>query len=871
MMNKEPKTAEKLLGSMWKQFTACNDGAGAFVLWHETKEFYADDNALSLMGILRETASYEALLNIAECAELETDIDAPVKTILAETSDEDITVVFVIRREYVQPDGMDEIYPLVSQKKLLDIISESGEDSFLMLVKLEHVDYDRDEKAFTSSAVDAIKRACPYNAAMSYHSRQHYWVFAPHIKEPDKFAEKLQNAVKNCVIFDEFGVMISKLHNMTFTGGYVSFNGKEHTAIKEFHYASFALYEAVSCGVGTVSSFSRDIYEIQKNDYRRVQSFFNVIEKNDFLYHFQPIVNARDGSIFAYEALMRTDKKTGLNPLQILDMALKYDKLYDIEHSTMFNVLKGLSKNQSIFAQRKLFINAIPSSFLSDEDWDRLMDVYGELMEKVVIELTEQTDTSDENLSYLMKRLKDHKVQMAIDDYGTGYSNTSRLIKYDPDYIKLDHSLISGIDKNAKLQSIVSGLVDMMHSNGFMVLAEGIETSGEMKTLSLMNVDLYQGYYISRPKPFFINDISKKIKAEILRNEHEANETNKRIYHAVNDGSIELGKIEEDGYSGISVECSSLEIIGSPDNQRCRISITVKKHTKCSLTFTDVRLESDPDSPALGLEEGADVILCVNGDNRLIKGGILVPRSAGIEITGRGSLSIVPEAISCYGIGNEYGLEYGRIQLHMTGMLSITVCGEKCVGIGGGYCGGSPIEISGGNLDISLAGAQSIAIGSSEKWAEVHITDSHISIGTSSASFNGIGSVCGDSSMTIDNADIDIIAAGNSMCVIGSKEGGNSRIAVSDSRIKTHIKGRNVVMIGTSGSNTVCSIIKSHLSLKSEGECVSGIGDSNGSGSVQITDSDVEIYFLSENYHIMGCKDGKLDFVGGSRKICINE
>lgn len=870
-MKKEQKTVQKLLGTMWEQFTACNEGTGAFVLWHETKEFFADNNALALMGILRETASYDALLNIAECAELETDIDAPVKTVVADNTDDDITVVFVIRREYSQPDGMDEIYPLVSQKKLMDIISESGEDSFLMLVKLEHIDYDRDEKAFIASAVDAIKRACPYNAAMSYHSRQHYWVFAPHIKKPDEFSMKLQNAVKNCVIFDEFGVMISKLHNMTFTGGYVSFNGKEHTAIKEFHYASFALYEAVSCGVGTISSFSKDIYEIQKNDYRRVQKFFNVIEKNDFMYHFQPIVNARDGSIFAYEALMRTDKNTGLNPLQILDMAFKYDRLYDIEHSTMFNVLKGLSNNQSIFADRKLFINAIPSSFLSDEDWDRLMNVYGELMEKVVIELTEQTDTSDENLSYLMKRLKNHKVQMAIDDYGTGYSNTSRLIKYDPDYIKLDHSLIAGIDKNAKLQSIVSGLVDMMHTNGFMVLAEGIETSGELKTLSLMNVDLYQGYYISRPKPFFINDISKKIKAEILRNEREANENKKRIYHAVNDGVIELDRLEEEGYSGICVECSSLEIVGSSDNQRCRISVAVRKHNKCSLTFTDVRIEADPDSPAVELEEGCEVLLTVKGDNRLIKGGILIPRSASAEITGSGSLSIVPEAVSCYGIGNKYGLEYGTIKINMTGMLSITVCGEKCVGIGGGYCDGSPIYITGGTIDISLASAESIAIGSSEKWAEVHITNSHISIGTSSASFEGIGSASGDSSITIDSSDIDFIAGGNTMCAIGSKDGGSSEIAISHSLIKTHIKGRKVIMIGTNGSNTKCSIEKTHISLHSEGENVSGIGDSKGSGNVDIKESDVEIFFLSENYHIMGCKDGELSFVGGSKKICINE
>lgn len=865
-----------MFGSLWGELMKGSDLLGAFVLWHSSHEFYIDDNALNLLCIERENISYDGLVNVIECAQEADDASSPAKIIILPKNEaENCTPGFIIKRESTMPKDMDEIFPLLTQSQLAERMNEAQSDAFLMLIQLERTDNGRDQRAFVHSALETIDKSCPDGALMAYHSGLKYWVFVKSgISEPQGFAEQLQQAVVSCSITDEFGVVISNEHSMTFTGGYVSFDGVEQAAIKEFHYASFALYEAVNEGAGTISSFSSALYELQKNDYRKVKNFFRVLDENSFMYHFQPIVSAKDGSIFAYEALMRTDRKFGLSPLQIIDMAKKYDRLYDIEHATMFNVLGQLSQNQGYFKKRKMFINAIPSSFLSYEDWSRLLEEYGELMEKVVIELTEQTDTSDEKLDYLINRLREHRVEMAIDDYGTGYSNTSRLIRYDPKYIKLDHSLISGIDTNAKLHSIVSQLVDMMHSNNYLVLAEGVETTEEMRVLSSMHVDLFQGFYISRPKPFFINEISEEVRSEIIRYHLEVHGSDHKIYQADSDEHevIELQSLIREKYSGIYISGKSVEIIGDVDMRSVVMPITIKEDTECSLTLKNVSIDTEADKSAITLGSGSRLKLTVIGNNKLSKGGILVPSKTELVLAGSGRLEILAESICCFGIGNEFDLTYGSITSLLTGELVISACGDNCVGIGGGRCDDDgSISLEAGAVEISCSGSHSIGIGSVSEKAAVKLSHCRMSVSAASANFVAIGSFEGNADIMVDNAKLDISADGNTMCALGSKNGGVADIDIRHCEFNSQIKGREIINIGSSGSECNCVLANSAITLNCEGSKVSGIGDREGTGTVDVCDSEININFMTSNGFGMGFKDGSLNFKGGKRSIRINE
>lgn len=247
------------------------------------------------------------------------------------------------------------------------------------------------------------------------------------------------------------------------------------------------------------------------------KTFELLIEKNLFHYNYQPIVNAKNGEIFAYEALMRTSNGIDMCPVEILDAARKYNRLYDIEKSTMFNIMEQFAADPSAFFGKKLFVNTMPGYFLSDSDIDLLVQKYGGYMDQFIFELTEQDTVSDEDLEKL-RRLNGgfSNSHIAIDDYGTGHSNIVNLMRYAPQIIKIDHFLISDIHKNLNKRHFVRSTIEFAKLNNIMVLAEGVETSNELHTLIDLGIDLVQGFYTGHPAPVPVASIDEEIRQEII-------------------------------------------------------------------------------------------------------------------------------------------------------------------------------------------------------------------------------------------------------------------------------------------------------------------------------------------------------------------
>ncbi len=242
-----------------------------------------------------------------------------------------------------------------------------------------------------------------------------------------------------------------------------------------------------------------------------------LIEKNLFSYHFQPIVNAKNGEIVAYEALMRTDSAINMSPHEILDTAKQYNHLYDIEKATMFNVMEYYVQNREQFGDRKLYINTIPGYFLKGDDTKRLSEKYISYMDNFIFELTEQDTVPDDELERFRQLTSDSAhCPIAIDDYGTGHSNIMNLLRYSPQVIKIDRFLITDIHKNQNKQHFVRSIVDFAKLNDIKVLAEGVETSNELHNLIDLGVDYIQGFYTGRPAPVPVLSIDEEIRQEII-------------------------------------------------------------------------------------------------------------------------------------------------------------------------------------------------------------------------------------------------------------------------------------------------------------------------------------------------------------------
>lgn len=123
---------------------------------------------------------------------------------------------------------------------------------------------------------------------------------------------------------------------------------------------------------------------------------------------------------------------------------------------------------------------------------------YPELLKRLVVEITEQEDL-DRACLERKRNIPGFSGSFALDDYGSGYSNELNLLELSPRYIKIDISIVRGIDTDRDKQQIVSNIVAYAHARSMQLIAEGIETEAQLRTVIGLGVDLLQGYYLSRP------------------------------------------------------------------------------------------------------------------------------------------------------------------------------------------------------------------------------------------------------------------------------------------------------------------------------------------------------------------------------------
>lgn len=242
----------------------------------------------------------------------------------------------------------------------------------------------------------------------------------------------------------------------------------------------------------------------------------HVLNENLLTYHYQPIINVKDGSVYAYEALMRSDEE-GLNPFRIIQSAKYLHRMDDIERCTLLNVTKDVVDNIELFKDAKVFINSLPNHQLSGNDDLLFEEITSKNSGRFVIEYVEEAELSDDELIRLKEKHDRLGNQIAIDDFGAGYSNVNNLLRYKPDYVKIDRELISDIHKNPQKEHFVKNTIEYAHNNNILALAEGVENKEELRKCIRLGIDLIQGYYTGRPKREPIGVIPRQLAMEIER------------------------------------------------------------------------------------------------------------------------------------------------------------------------------------------------------------------------------------------------------------------------------------------------------------------------------------------------------------------
>ena len=198
----------------------------------------------------------------------------------------------------------------------------------------------------------------------------------------------------------------------------------------------------------------------------------------------------------------------------------------------------------------------------------------------------------------------------------------------------------------------MKSIIGFAHDNGFLALAEGVETVAELKAVIQMGADLIQGFYTARPSREIIQQLKPEIKSEIVNaNIDTTGQPNRKIFMVTEEKELPLMRLALEQYTGILLADQKFTLVGNA-GYAAGMTIKIKDGSSCDLTLRNVHLESVAGLPCIDIGENARLTIRLEGDNQLDKIGICVPEGSSLALEGRGNLRVEAQEIQCYGIGN---------------------------------------------------------------------------------------------------------------------------------------------------------------------------------------------------------------------------
>lgn len=598
-----------------------------------------------------------------------------------------------------------------------------------------------------------------------------------------------------------------------------------------------------------------------------------ILDENLLTYHFQPIVNTIDGAIYSYEALMRSKTEKRISPLSIIKYANMQDRLADVERATFLNVLSIIDSRKSSFGTAKVFINSIPGVRVSDHDFDQLAKYLRKHSDTAVVELTEEAELSDAELDRLKDFFRRLDIKIAVDDYGTGYSNVSNLLRYMPNYVKIDRSLLSEIQNKPQKQHFVREVISFCRDNNIMALAEGVETSEELHTVINLGADLIQGYYTARPTEELVPEIDSKIRDEIRRfHQERLNGGSGHIYVAGKTNRVTLSALVKEGCTEISVGQGTMvykdiTIIGTP-GLKTDIHLTVEPGYIGRITLENVYLSNEKNRPCIELGDGTDVTFVLIGDNHLQNSGVLVPESARFTLEGEGNLRIDLSASEYYGIGAGSEQKHGELAFLLSGALTIHARGVAGTCIGSDL--GGVVRIKSGLYSIESDSNAGVGIGSFSGFADIEIFGCSMELWIAAVHGVCVGSMEGGAEVRIEHSSFKAFCDGSEGVGIGSVRGSSASIGVSETGLTVEVNAANGTAIGAIDGRTDIRVFSSSLKVNSSGEKMLAFGGNSTDTKIDMMRADVKVSVRSNLNRDTFAKEENIKIVDGQARFTVN-
>ena len=208
---------------------------------------------------------------------------------------------------------------------------------------------------------------------------------------------------------------------------------------------------------------------------------------------FQPILEIRRRRIVGYEALTRFDN--GSNPEVVFAEADAVGLGHELETATL---LAALEASAALPRSAWLNLNASPGLVIAGEPLRSILDAS---KRHLVLEVTEHTAIEDYSVFREAMAALGPNVRLAVDDAGAGFASLRHILELRPAFVKLDRWLVAGLESDDARQAMIVGLRHFARATGCRLIAEGIETEGELAVLKGLDIPLGQGYLLGRPVP----------------------------------------------------------------------------------------------------------------------------------------------------------------------------------------------------------------------------------------------------------------------------------------------------------------------------------------------------------------------------------
>ncbi|MFI5315860.1 MAG: EAL domain-containing protein [Myxococcota bacterium] len=252
------------------------------------------------------------------------------------------------------------------------------------------------------------------------------------------------------------------------------------------------------------STLSSARFERERRCRDRAAALEKILLEESLTTVFEPIVRLATREVIGYEALSRGPAGTGLEtPAALFGIAEQADREYELDSLCR---RRALANARGIAPDQLLFLNILPTC-IQDPDFQavRVRETLGELglgPRNLVLEVSERQAISN---FPIFREATDHfsrlGFRIALDDTGAGFSSLEAALELSPDFLKIDMSLVRGIEESPEKQELLRGLKGVAGKMGSVLIAEGIETEHELEVIRGLGIECGQGYFLGRGTP----------------------------------------------------------------------------------------------------------------------------------------------------------------------------------------------------------------------------------------------------------------------------------------------------------------------------------------------------------------------------------